>query len=57
MGRYGTLLNEIYIIVRKDCNLYSQWLYRLFLKKYHNEALSLHSDDGMLWYFSKMRFM
>ena len=57
MGRYGTLLNEIYILVRKDCNLYGRRQYRLFLKKYHNEPLSLRSDDGRFWHFLKLRYI
>ena len=34
-------------------DLYSRWLYKLILEKYHIKALSLYSDDGRLWYFIK----
>ena len=33
-------------------NLHSHWLRRLHLEMYHNEALLLCSDNGLICYFS-----
>ena len=53
MGGYGTFLNEIYIddwdFIIDIVNGYINW----FQKRYHNETLLLHSNDGRIWYFSK----
>ena len=53
MAGYDTFLNEIYIddwdFIIYIVNGYINW----FQKKYHNEALLLHSNDGRIWYFSK----
>ena len=39
---------------KEDKNLYSRWLHKSILEKYHNEDFSLRIDNGRLWYSIKL---